>query len=153
MASNELAQVSQFWKVDVHSKPKIVQKLGQDKVVSQGENLELKVKIEAEPKPEVKWYKDDQEIQSSEHYVIKEDGDVYLLRITGAVTTDACKYKFKALNIHGTGEDEVRVDVKKGPKIIQGLRDMTVTEHDKNVCLDVKMEAFPKPAVKWWEFA
>lgn len=74
---------------------------------------------------------------------------MYILRITGAVTTDASKYKFKALNIHGTGEDEVRVDVKKPPKIIQGLHDMTVTEHDKNVTLDVKLEAFPKPAVKW----
>lgn len=56
MASNELAQVSQFWKLDVYSKPKIVQKLGSDKVVSQGENLELKVKIESEPKAQVKWY-------------------------------------------------------------------------------------------------
>lgn len=56
VASNELAQVSQFWKLDVYSKPKIVQKLGSDKVVSQGENLELKVKIESEPKAQVKWY-------------------------------------------------------------------------------------------------
>ncbi|XP_066148174.1 obscurin isoform X4 [Euwallacea fornicatus] len=150
VASNELAQVSQFWKVDVHSKPKIVEKLGPDKVVAQGQDLELKVKVQAEPKAEVKWFKGDEEIHSSEHYVIKEDGDVYLLRITGAVTTDASKYKFKALNIHGSGEDVVQVDVKKPPKIIQGLHDMTVTEKDKNVCLDVKMEAFPKPQVKWY---
>ncbi|XP_066256138.1 obscurin isoform X9 [Euwallacea similis] len=150
VASNELAQVSQFWKVDVHSKPKIMEKLGPDKVVAQGQDLELKVKVQAEPKAEVKWFKGDEEIHSSEHYVIKEDGDVYLLRITGAVTTDASKYKFKALNIHGSGEDVVQVDVKKPPKIIQGLQDMTVTEKDKNVCLDVKMEAFPKPQVKWY---
>ncbi|XP_050295068.1 obscurin-like isoform X13 [Anthonomus grandis grandis] len=150
VASNELAQVSQFWKVDVYSKPRVIQKLGESKVVSQGENLELKVQIEAEPRATVKWYKDEEEIQSTEHLTIKEDGDTYILRITGAVTTDASKYKFKALNIHGSGEDEVRVDVKKAPKIIQGLRDMTVTEHDKDVTLDVKLEAFPKPAVKWY---
>lgn len=96
-------------------------------------------------------YKDEEEIKSSEHFVIKEDGDSYLLRITGAVTTDASKYKFKALNIHGSSDDEVRVDVKKAPKIIQGLHDMTVTEHDKDVALDVKLEAFPKPAVKWYK--
>ncbi|XP_076264329.1 obscurin isoform X29 [Rhynchophorus ferrugineus] len=150
VATNELAQVSQFWNLDVFSKPKIVEKLGSEKVVSQGENLELKVKIEAEPKPQVKWYKGEEEITASEHYVIKEDGDSYMLRITGAVTTDASKYKFKALNIHGSGEDEVTVHVKKPPKIVQGLTDMTVTEKAKNVTLDVKVEAYPPPAVKWY---
>ncbi|KAF7281172.1 hypothetical protein GWI33_005044 [Rhynchophorus ferrugineus] len=150
VATNELAQVSQFWNLDVFSKPKIVEKLGSEKVVSQGENLELQVKIEAEPKPQVKWYKGEEEITASEHYVIKEDGDSYMLKITGAVTTDASKYKFKALNIHGSGEDEVTVHVKKPPKIVQGLTDMTVTEKAKNVTLDVKVEAYPPPAVKWY---
>ncbi|XP_060519331.1 obscurin isoform X9 [Cylas formicarius] len=150
VATNELAQVSQFWKLDVFSKPKVVEKLGADKQVSQGGNVELKVKIEAEPKAKVTWFKDAEEVKSSEHFIVKEDGDTYILRITGAVTTDAAKYKFKAVNIHGSGEDDVTVNVKKAPKIIQGLQDMTVTEYDKNVALDVKVEAFPKPAVKWY---
>ncbi|XP_023017381.2 obscurin isoform X4 [Leptinotarsa decemlineata] len=150
VATNELAQVSQFWNLDVFTKPKVVQKLGADRQVSQGENVELKVKLESEPKAEVKWFKDEEEIKSSEHFVIKEDKDTYILKITGAVTTDAARYKFKALNIHGSVDDEVKIDVKKGPKIITGLHDMTVTERDKNVTLDVKLEAFPKPTVKWY---
>ncbi|CAG9815908.1 unnamed protein product, partial [Phaedon cochleariae] len=150
VASNEIAQVSQFWNLDVHSKPKVIQKLGSDRTVSQGQNVELKVKLESEPKPEVKWFKDEEEIKSSEHFVIKDDGDSYILKITGAVTTDAAKYKCKAVNIHGSVDDEVTINVKKPPKIIQGLHDMTVTEHDKNVTLDVKLEAFPKPTVKWY---
>ncbi|CAG9826985.1 unnamed protein product [Diabrotica balteata] len=150
VATNEMAQVSQFWNLDVYSKPKVIQKLGADRQLSQGQNLELKVKLESEPKAEVKWFKDEEEIKSNEHYTIKEDGDSYALKITGAVTTDAARYKCRALNIHGSVDDEVRVDVKKPPKIIQGLRDMTVVEHDKNVSLDVKLEAFPKPTVKWY---
>lgn len=149
VASNEMAQVSQFWNLDVYSKPKLTQKLGAERIVSQGENLELKVKVESEPKSELKWFKDEEEIKSSEHYVIKDDGDTYMLRITGAVTTDAARYKCKAINIHGTVDDEVTVHVKKPPKIIKGLTDMTVVENDKNVTLDVKLEAFPKPTVKW----
>lgn len=133
------------------SKPKILEKLGTEKVVSQGKNLELKVKIEAEPKPEVKWYKDEEEIKSSDHFVISEDGDTYIMRITGAVTTDASRYKCKAVNIHGSADDEVTVHVKKPPKITKGLQNMSVTEHDKNVTFDVKLEAYPKPAVKWCE--
>lgn len=149
VVKNEMAQVSEFFKIDVHSKPKIIEKLGKDRIVSQGEKVELKVKLEAEPAPEVKWYKDDEEITSSDHFVKTQDGDCYILRITGAVTTDAARYKFKAVNIHGSVEDDVRVDVKKAPKILKPLQDMIVKEHDKNVTFDVKMEAYPKPTVKW----
>lgn len=149
VATNELAQVSQFWNMNIFSKPKVVKSLGQDRIVSQGENVELKVQLESEPRSEVKWYKDEEEIQSSEHFKISEDGDSYILKITGAVTTDAAKYKFKAMNIHGTVDDEVWVKVKKAPVISKGLENMTVTEHAKNVTFDVKMEAFPKPTVKW----
>lgn len=149
VASNELAQVSQFWNMNVYSKPKIVKKLGEERIVSQGENVELKVQIESDPKSEVKWFKDEEEIKSSEHFKISEDGDSYILKITGAVTTDAANYKCKAKNIHGTVDDDVWVKVKKAPVITKGLHDMTVSEHDKNVTLDVQLEAFPKPTVKW----
>ncbi|KYB28579.1 Muscle M-line assembly protein unc-89-like Protein [Tribolium castaneum] len=150
VATNELAQISEFFNLHVHTKPKILEKLGKDKIVSQEEKFELRVKIESEPEAEVKWYKDDAEIKSSDHYVIKKDGETYILKITGAVTTDAARYKVKAVNIHGSVEDDIRVDVKKAPKITKGLQDMTVNEHDKQVTLDVKVEAFPKPSVKWY---
>ncbi|XP_044269472.1 obscurin isoform X2 [Tribolium madens] len=150
VATNELAQISEFFNLNIYTKPKILEKLGKDKIVSQEEKFELRVKIESEPEAEVKWYKDDTEIKSSDHYVMKKDGETYILKITGAVTTDAARYKVKAVNIHGSVEDDIRVDVKKAPKITKGLQDMTVNEHDKQVTLDVKVEAFPKPSVKWY---
>lgn len=150
VATNEVAQISQFFKIDIHSKPKILEKLGKDKIVSQSEEVILKIKVEAEPAPEVKWFKDEQEITANDHYIIKKDGDSYILKITGAVTTDAARYKFKGVNIHGSVEDDLKIDVKKAPKITQGLKDMTVTERDKDVTFDVKLEAFPKPTVKWY---
>lgn len=149
MATNELAQVSQFWNMNVYSKPKMVKTLGKERIVSQGEHVELKVQIESEPRSEVKWFKDEEEIKSTEHFKVSEDGDSYILRITGAVTTDAANYKCRATNIHGTVDDDVWVRVKKPPVITKGLQNMTVTEHDKNVIFDLKMEAFPKPTVKW----
>lgn len=94
-------------------------------------------------------FKDDEEITTNDHYLINKDGDLYILKITGAVTTDAAKYKAKAINIHGSADDEIQVYVKKPPKIIKPLHDMTVTEHDANVTFDVEVEAYPKPTVKW----
>lgn len=85
----------------------------------------------------------------NDHYLINKDGDMYILKISGAVTTDAAKYKVRAINIHGSVDDEIQVFVKKPPKITRPLEDMTVTEHDKNVTFDVGVEAYPKPTVKW----
>lgn len=80
--------------------------------------------------------------------MIKKDADSYTLKISGDVTTDSSRYKFKAKNIHGSVDDECQVNIKKAPKITKELKDMTVTEHE-TVELDVKMEAYPKPTIKW----
>lgn len=55
VATNELAQVSHFWKVDVYTKPKILKKLGSARQVSQNETIELKVEIESKPQAEITW--------------------------------------------------------------------------------------------------
>lgn len=94
-------------------------------------------------------FKDDQELTTNDHYLISKDGDLYILKISGAVTTDQAKYKAKAVNIHGSIDDEIQVFVKKPPKITRPLHDITVTEHDTNVTFDVGVEAYPKPTVKW----
>lgn len=56
VATNEQAQVSQFWDTYVYSAPKILKKLGEKLDVSQGEIVELKLQVQAEPPAEVKWY-------------------------------------------------------------------------------------------------
>lgn len=56
VATNELAQVSQFWKLDVYTKPKVLSKLGPARQVSQAEHVELRLKVESVPPPEVTWW-------------------------------------------------------------------------------------------------
>lgn len=55
VATNEEAQVSQFWDTYVYSAPKILKKLGDQLDVSQGQVVELKLQVQAEPPAEVKW--------------------------------------------------------------------------------------------------
>jgi len=81
--------------------------------------------------------------------LISNDGDTYILKITGAVTTDAASYKCRAKNIHGSVDDEIRVNVRCAPRILNPLQDRTVNEHEKDVTFDIKVEAYPKPTVKW----
>lgn len=55
VATNEQAQVSQFWDTYVYSEPKILKRLGDTLDVSQKEVVELKLQVQAEPPAEVKW--------------------------------------------------------------------------------------------------
>ncbi|XP_022920655.2 obscurin isoform X3 [Onthophagus taurus] len=150
VASNSVAQVSKFWNTNVYTKPRVLKKIGEHIVCSKQDLVVMSLTLESEPVPEISWFKDGQEISSSDHYLIENDGNTYILKISGAVTTDSASYKCRAKNIHGSVDDEIRVDVKTAPRILKPLTDMTVTEHDKDVTLDVKVEAYPKPKVKWF---
>jgi len=55
VASNEVAQVSEFWNVNVYTKPRLLKKLGTTKDVSQSEQVELSLTMESEPAPEITW--------------------------------------------------------------------------------------------------
>lgn len=55
VASNEIAQISQYWKLDIFSKPKVMKKLGAARQVSQNEQIELKLQVQSVPEPEVTW--------------------------------------------------------------------------------------------------
>lgn len=50
-----MAQVSQFFKVEVHAKPKILKDLGKHIECRQGDEVTLSLKMECEPAPEVHW--------------------------------------------------------------------------------------------------
>lgn len=55
VVKNEISQCSDFWQWQVVSPPKLVQKLGADKVCEEKETVKFEIKTEAEPAPTVKW--------------------------------------------------------------------------------------------------
>lgn len=55
VAKNEVNQCSDFWQWHVTSPPKIVQKMGANKVCNEKETVTFQIKTEAEPAPTVKW--------------------------------------------------------------------------------------------------
>lgn len=94
-------------------------------------------------------FKDGKEIKSDAHYQISNIHDNYTLLINNASVNDAAVYKFAAKNEHGNTSCEVRLDCHTPPKILKGLNNLTVTEHDKNVEFLLHIEAFPKPTIRW----
>ncbi|XP_050298099.1 obscurin-like [Anthonomus grandis grandis] len=155
IATNCLAQVSQFWGVYVYSKPRFLQKLGCDQIVSQNVTVTLKAKIEAEPRAAIKWYKDNLQLVNSRKILIDDEEGFYILKIRNVGIHDAGLYTFRASNAHGVCEDTVSIFVKKAPTIVESFDDALVLEQDvfhiiHNVEFTIKLEVFPKPEVKWY---
>ncbi|XP_060519333.1 obscurin-like [Cylas formicarius] len=155
VATNALAQVSQFWCVYIYSKPKFLQKLGSDVEVFQGETVILKAKIESEPVATIAWFKNEFPVFPDDRVLIDDEDGFFILKLKNVVIQDAAIYKFRAENAHGFVEDSVRIYVKKAPTILRGPEDATVLEQDMyhiihTAVFSIDIEAFPRPEVKWF---
>lgn len=150
VAKNEISQCSEFWQLRVTSPPKILQKLGGSKECSEGEAVVFQIKVEADPPPTVKWFKDGKEIvPDSTNIKVTSDGSVFTLSIAGAKRSDAANYSCEVTNSHGTSKDSSRLNVRCAPEFKQKLVDTKAKEGEVNVELVVKVDAFPKPSIKW----
>ncbi|CAG9761838.1 unnamed protein product [Ceutorhynchus assimilis] len=155
VATNCLAQVSQFWGVYVYSKPKFLHKLGNNLQVDQNKTVVLKAKIQAEPRAVIKWYKNDLQLVANKKILIDDDEGFEFLKIRNTSIQNAGVYRFRAENVHGFVEDRVQIDVKKAPTIVQSFDDAIALEQDvfhiiHSVELEIKIEAFPRPIVTWF---
>ena len=114
VAKNEISQTSEFWKFDVKCPPKITKKLGEPRVIDEGDTLNLQIEVETVPEPNVVWMKDGKVIVEDERTKIVCDGGKHSLRITGTVSTDAAVYKTEVTNKDGKTVDEVGIEVSSG---------------------------------------
>lgn len=154
VATNCLAQASHFWGVYVYSKPKLVRKLGPNLEIYQDQTITLKAKVLAEPRPTIKWFRNNTQLVANRRVHIDDEDGFYVLKVRGVVIQDAGIYTFRAENSYGVAEDQVRVDVKKAPTILEAFDDALALEQDvfhiiHAVEFAVRLEAFPIPEVKW----
>lgn len=70
-------------------------------VANSGSDATLKCQIGGDPRPDVIWERKNIQIVSDEHHKLSEDGNAYLLTITGVTLQDAGQYICKAKNSIG----------------------------------------------------
>ncbi|XP_024939523.1 obscurin isoform X4 [Cephus cinctus] len=150
VAKNEISQTSEHWNVNVTCAPRITKKLGEPKVINEGDSLTLVIEVDADPEPTVTWFKDTEVIVEDDHIKIVQDGQKYMLKITGAVSTDASTYKAEVKNKYGTSVDETKVKVRSAPRFKTKLKDITANEGELNIEFLVEIEGFPTPNVQWF---
>lgn len=146
VASNDISQSSEHWHVLVKQAPTIVKRLEREYVHGEKEEIIMSVRCDSFPEPEVRWYRESKEITESTDSRVKisQDGNAYILSITGAVRTDGCTYSAEFENAHGKERDNTRVRIKCSPQLKTRLKNITVTEGDVNVELSVAVDGYPE---------
>ncbi|XP_054736972.1 obscurin isoform X2 [Anastrepha obliqua] len=151
-ATNDLSQSSEYWQCIVKSKPIIVKHLEEEYVYGEKETVIMSVKIDAFPEAKVRWYQDGNEINvtNSKKYSTSVDGNEYVLKIKEVSRVDSAIYTVKAENEHGSASSETKLLIKCTPEITKKLTNITVTEGDCNVELEVRVNAYPEPKITWY---
>lgn len=133
--------------------PTLGGKLATTTKVEEGEPLQLSVKVDGSPMPDIKWYKDDQEIIPDDHIHLSvlPDGTAQL-EIASAEPKDSGVYKLVAANPSGQVATQTNADVKKKPKkatVDQALPSTLTAVQGEPLKLTAKISGHPTPDVKW----
>ncbi|XP_075903482.1 myomesin-1 isoform X3 [Nelusetta ayraudi] len=92
--------------------------------IQEGKALNLTCNISGDPVPEVTWLKNDKEITSDDHCILKfESGKFASFTITGVNTSDTGKYSILVKNKYGTESGDFTLE------IIDGTPDLGVTSY------------------------
>lgn len=73
-------------------------------VIDEGGEVTFSVDVKGQPKPDVQWFRDDEEVRPSEHVAISEVDDKHALLIKDATPKDSGTYKCRASSVGGVAE-------------------------------------------------
>nr|XP_033338378.1 obscurin isoform X2 [Megalopta genalis] len=151
MAKNELGEDTTQIELIVKSAPKVIQKQA-DLTVAVDDTLTMKLQIEATPLPEIKWYKDGQEIkEDSRISIVKEANDIYKLILKNSRIDDAGSYSIVARNDVNQTTEIWKVRVLSPPKIVKGLGEPQILDNGANLFLSVDVESKMPPSIRWYK--
>ncbi|XP_076666422.1 obscurin isoform X4 [Andrena cerasifolii] len=150
VARNEVNQTTEIWKVKVISPPKIRKSLGEPQVLDEGATLTLLVEVDSKVPASVKWYRDGETLRQDSRVKMIQEGNRFILKITGAVGEDAGMYKAEVTSDHGVVSDQTKIQVRGVPRFKTKMTDVTVNEGATNIEFQVEVDGFPKPSVQWY---
>uniref|UniRef100_A0A914I5C8 Muscle M-line assembly protein unc-89 n=1 Tax=Globodera rostochiensis TaxID=31243 RepID=A0A914I5C8_GLORO len=129
---------------------------------TEGEQAEFECIVKGWPTPEIKWYKDSDEIGPEDvHFNATQlpDGTCRLTLPTARIT-DAGVFRCSATNPSGTARteaplrvlltDEAPMPTEVTPKFLQELKPVQAKEGDEAV-FECKVSGVPQPEIKWYK--
>lgn len=149
-ARNELGEDSTQIELIVKSAPKII-KAQKDMMQLETEDITMAVQIQGSPTPEVKWFKDGQQIDTttSGRFSATREGDVYKLQVKSLTMNDQGSYSIVAKNEINQTSDFWSLTIKVPPKIKKRLGQPKVVNESDSLTLFIEVETDPEPSVEW----
>ncbi|XP_070156196.1 obscurin isoform X8 [Polyergus mexicanus] len=148
---NEYGENSSSSNLTVNTRPKLLKKLA-DQRLKEGETLTLTLEVSGTPDPEIKWYKDGEEVTADARIKITRDSqrkESYDLTVTLLKGSDGGLYEVRAENELGYVTSKSKVIVLTPPHVVStNLTDRTIFE-TQNTQFEVKATGLPRPDPKW----
>ncbi|XP_067934437.1 twitchin-like [Watersipora subatra] len=119
----------------------------------QGKKIEFECTIDANPKPDVAWFKGTRQLDEDKRIDISSEGNKYFLTIHDCYGEDADDYSVRASTAAGTRQSRARATIRSAPKIKLPARFETCTAFEKGetVILKIPFTGNPKPTCTWFK--
>lgn len=124
------------------------------KILSVNEKSQVKLDCQAtgQPKPSIKWFKDDVELHVSDKIKIETKYDVNFLIIKDISVKDRGFYKVQAENNAGISFSKLFIDINITPVIIKSITnsEITITENNQSHEFLCVYQSKPKSEITWF---
>jgi len=148
IARNPHGEMSQFFSFAAQMLPKFEQKLA-DAEANESKQVVLKCKIKCEPRPDVKWFKNGQDITKDPRVKCYVDPNgLDCLTINSASRGMAGDYEIKATNDMGTASSKCNLKVNTKPAA-DDMDDIYEAFETDDFTFSVECDGSPKPIAKW----
>ena len=150
-ATNDFGAVEQTVQLDVLDTPKALNKL-ENVTVNENEPAKFVLKVAGKPKPQVKWFRDEEEIIVSESYEITEESEEEVTLVIKSCKSpdNAGNYYAKISNEFGeVVSNKATLIINRGPKFISLPKD-TVAIQDTLVKFECIVDSNPKAKLTWF---
>ncbi|PIK60938.1 putative muscle M-line assembly protein unc-89 [Apostichopus japonicus] len=117
----------------------------------EGQSASLQADVSGKPQPDIKWYKDGEELTPSRDYDMTFKLGRAVLKITKVKAKHVGTYKCEASNESGKAECTAQLQTKgssQSPQFTQKLESQ-VTSEGKSVRFEVTVSGAPPPTVTW----
>ena len=148
IARNPHGEMSQFFQFAAQMLPKFEAKLA-DTEANESKQVVLKCKIKCEPRPEIKWFKNGQEITKDPRvkvYLDPTGNDC--LTINSASRGMAGEYEIRATNEMGTASCKCNLKVNTKPSA-EDMDEVVEAFETDDYTFAVECDGSPKPIAKW----
>ncbi|XP_075678853.1 obscurin isoform X3 [Dermatophagoides pteronyssinus] len=149
VASNDFGDTETAARFDLIIPPRFIKGL-HDVDIAEGNNVSMTIQLAGFPQPEIKFYKDGEEISTSAHVKIrKEMDDIYQFEIENIRIIMSGQYECRIKNEAGEASSSGVITVNSKPQFLKNLTDQIIDVGD-NIQLEVTVTGQPSPQIKWF---